>query len=170
MPASDLPAWTNYLDVVPAEDLSSRLDAHFDATVRFLTGLPQDKAGYAYAPGKWTVRQVLGHILISQRIFVNRAACIARGETQPLPGYDENAYAADWPGSDVVLADLARAYAAEAAATASWFGLLRPEERSRAGVANGTRVTPDQLFRALVGHEAHHLRVLRERYGLEVSP
>src|SRR5690606_20233519 len=102
------------------------------------------------------VREVLGHILVTQRIFTTRAVCIARGETQALPGYDEGVYAANWPGSGVSLAALAGAYAVEAASTAWWMSLLGAEERAREGIANNTRVTPDQLMRALIGHELHH--------------
>lgn len=165
-----LPAWQPYLDAVPAEGLDVRLKAHLEAVTGFLAQLaagPGERADHAYAPGKWTVRQVVGHLLVSQRIFVARAVFIARGETQPLPGYDEDAYAANWPAPGVSLAALAAAYAVEAASTAFWTSLLSPEDRAREGIANKTRVTPDQLLRALIGHESHHLAVLRARYGLD---
>jgi uncharacterized damage-inducible protein DinB len=169
-PSEMLPPWRYYLDAVPAEALDARLKAHLEAVTGFLAQLaaqPAALADFAYAPGKWTVRQVVGHLLVSQRVFVARAVFIARGETQPLPGYDENAYAENWPGSGVSLAALAAAYAVEAASTAFWTSLLSPEERTREGVANKTRVTPDQLLRALIGHESHHLDVLHARYGLD---
>lgn len=167
-----LPPWKNYLDVVPADGLDTRLRSHLEAATAFFTELasrPAATADHAYAPGKWTVRQVLGHILVTQRIFTTRAVCIARGETASLPGYDEGLYAAHWPGADVSLSALAGAYAVEAASTAFWMSLLEPGERAREGVANNTRVTPDQLMRALIGHELHHFAVLRERYGLDTT-
>jgi uncharacterized damage-inducible protein DinB len=165
-----LPAWEPYLDAVPAEGLDARLKRHLETVTGFLAALaagPAGRADEAYAPGKWTVRQVVGHILVSQRVFVARAVFIARGESQPLPGYDENAYAAGWPGPGVSLAALAAAYAVEAASTAFWTSLLGVDERGREGIVNNTRVTPDQLLRALIGHETHHLAVLRTRYGLD---
>ena len=168
---SSLPPWKAYLDVVPAEGLDKRLASHCGQAAAGLARLAsghEDRAGYAYAPGKWNVRQVIGHVLASHRIFVARAVCIARGETQILPGYDENAYATGWPPVTVSLDALARAYAAETAATLAWLTLLSPDERARAGGANGTRVTPDQLLRSLIGHESHHFSVLRDRYGLDI--
>jgi uncharacterized damage-inducible protein DinB len=173
MSTAVLPRWEPYLDLVPADGLDGRLKRHLETvtdTVEALAARLDPSAGEAYAPGKWTVRQVIGHMLVSHRIFVSRAVCIARGETQYLPGYDENVYATDWPNATVSLAALAGAYAVEAASTAWWTSLLSVEERSREGVANETLVTPDQLLRALIGHETHHLAVLRDRYGLDISP
>ncbi len=161
-----IPAWSNYLDAAPEAGWEPVVRAHLEATAKALGALPEAKADFAYAPGKWTVRQVLGHLLVSQRIFVARAVVVARGEAQPLPGYDEKAYARDWPAADVSLGDLARAYAAEAASTSAWIGLLKPEETEREGVANNLRIRPSWMFRALVGHENHHLGVLRDRYGI----
>lgn len=161
-----IPAWSNYLDAAPEKGWEPVVRAHLEATSRTLAALPADKAGHSYALGKWAVRQVVGHILVSQRVFVSRAVVVARGEAQPLPGYDENLYARDWPVGNVPLATLAEAYAAEAAATAAWIGILRPDELEREGVANNLRIRPSWMFRALVGHENHHLGVLRERYGI----
>lgn len=161
-------AWSNYLDAVPAAGWQPRVLAHLRTVSAVLASLPAEKSGYAYAPGKWTVNQLVGHVLVSQRVFVSRAVFVARGETQPLPGYDENAYAHGWPGAGVPLSLLAEAYAAEAASTASWIGLLGTEELEREGVANNLRIRPSWMFRALVGHESHHLDILRERYGLDI--
>jgi uncharacterized damage-inducible protein DinB len=161
-----LPAWSNYLDAAPETGWQSHVLAHLKTLAAALAALPADKAGYAYGPGKWTVAQVVGHVLVSQRVFVSRAVAVARGETQSLPGYDENLYARDWPAPGARLADLAAAYAAEAAATAAWIGALTPADLEREGVANNLRIRPSWMFRALVGHENHHLGVLRERYGI----
>jgi len=108
----------------------------------------------------------VGHIWVSHRIFVTRAIAIARGETQSLPGYDENIYATGWPGSDVTVEDLATAYTAEAKATQIWYLMLEEEELMREGVANERRVRPEQILRALIGHETHHRNILAERYGI----
>jgi len=161
-----VPPWTNYLDAAPETGWEAPLRAHLAATSRFLAALSEERAGYAYAPGKWTVRQVVGHVLVSQRVFVSRAVVVARGETKALPGYDENAYARDWPPEAVGLKDLAAAYASESAATLAWLSLMTPEDREREGVANGLLIRPSWMFRALIGHESHHLRVLVERYGI----
>ncbi len=137
----------------------SRVSAHFGA-------LPESKADFAYAPGKWTVRQVAGHILVSNRIHMTRAICIARGEIQPLPGFDENAYADNWPRARVPLAVISAAYAAEAKVAQCWVLMLDKEDLLREGTANNIRLRPEHLLRAIIGHESHHLKVLAERYGL----
>jgi len=171
--SESLPPWRFYLDAVPADGLDARLKAHLETVTGFLAQLAAvhgSRADFAYAPGKWTIRQVVGHMLVSHRIFVARAVFIARGEAQPLPGYDENAYAENWPAPGVSLAALAAAYAVEAASTAFWTSLLGAGERAREGVANLTRVTPDQLLRALIGHETHHIAMLRNLYGAADRP
>jgi uncharacterized damage-inducible protein DinB len=166
MPIDEDSNFNAYARLIPEEALFTRLSEHLTGMSRFLAGIPEEMAGYAYAPEKWTVRQVVGHVWVSQRIFVTRVVAIARGETQPLPGYDENAYARGWPGADVTLADLAEAYTAEAKATQIWFLMLEEDELTREGVANGKRVRAEQLLRSLIGHESHHRKILVERYGI----
>jgi hypothetical protein len=95
--------------------------------------------------------------------------CVSRGEQQPLPGFDENLYALDWPPQTVGLPELAQAYATEARATRNWIGWMTPEELNRIGEANGIRFRPEQILRALIGHERHHIGVLQERYELNLG-
>jgi uncharacterized damage-inducible protein DinB len=158
--------FNNFARAIPEESLFARLSEHLTGMSRFLAAIPEEKAGYAYAPEKWAVRQVVGHIWVWQRIFVTRAVMIARGETQPLPGHDENALAVGWPGEDVTVADLAEAYTAEAKAAQIWFLMLEEDDLRREGTVNGKRVRAEQLLRALIGHESHHRKVLAERYGI----
>ena len=166
MPIDEDTPLNRYAETIPTDSLFTRLSEHLVGMSTFLASIPEDKAGYAYGPEKWTVRQVAGHILVSQRVFVTRAVVIARGETQSLPGYDENAYARVWPGADVTLEEIAAAYTAEAKATQFWFLLLEEEELMREGIANGMRVRSEQILRALIGHESHHRKILVERYGI----
>jgi uncharacterized damage-inducible protein DinB len=155
-----------YLVDISVPEIPGALFEHQSRVSAHLSALPESKADYAYAPGKWTVRQLVGHILVTNRIHVTRAICIARGETQPLPGFDENIYAEGWPHARVPLALLASTYAAEAKAVQGWVLMLEKTELSREGVANGIRLKPEHLLRATIGHETHHLQVLSERYGL----
>jgi uncharacterized damage-inducible protein DinB len=159
-------AMGKYLVDVPVPEIPGALFEHQARVSSHLAGLPESMADHAYAPGKWTVRQLVGHILVANRIFMTRAICIARGETQPLPGFDENVYAENWPRARVPLALLAGTYAAEAKAVQGWVLMLEKAELSREGTANGILLKPEQLLRALIGHESHHLKVLSERYGL----
>ena len=170
MPIDEDTPLNRYAETVPPDTLFTRLSEHMVGMSRFLAGIPEEKAGFAYGPDKWTVRQVAGHIWVSHRVFATRAVAIARGETQPLPGYDENLYAQGWPGPDVTVAELAAAYTAEAKATQFWFLMLEEEELQREGIANGMRVRSEQILRALIGHESHHRKILAERYGIEAQP
>jgi len=159
----------HYMVEAPSESLPEKLRRHFEETGKTLGELPPEKADYAYAEGKWTVRQLLGHILIAHRIFVTRAICVSRGEQKPLPGFDENGYASNWPPETVGLPELARAYAGEAQVSLRWVCWMTPEELHRVGEANGIRFRPEQILRALIGHERHHLGVLQERYVTPVG-
>jgi uncharacterized damage-inducible protein DinB len=167
MPIDEDSNFNHYARPIPEDGLFARLSRHMTDMSRFLAGIPEEKAGYAYAPEKWTVRQVAGHIWVWHRIFVTRAVVIARGENQPLPGHDENVYAVGWPGPDVTLGNLAEAYTAEAKTTQIWYLLLEEEELLREGTASGKRVRAEQLLRALIGHESHHRKILVDRYGIE---
>jgi uncharacterized damage-inducible protein DinB len=166
MPIDEDTPLNRYAETVPQDDLFTRLSEHLTGMSRFFAAIPEDKAGYAYGPEKWTVRQVAGHVWTAHRIFVTRAIAIARGETQSLPGFDENLYARGWPGPDVMMEEIAAAYTAEAKATQIWYLMLEEEELMREGVANEKRVRPEQILRALIGHETHHRKVLIERYGI----
>ncbi len=158
-----------YLVEVPLESLFEKVGRHLEETGEILAELPPEKADLAYAEGKWTVRQLVGHVLVSQRIFVTRAMCVSRGEQKPLPGFDENTYALNWPPESASLPELARAYAEEAQATRNWIRWMAPEDLNRVGEANGIRFRPEQILRALIGHERHHLGMLQERYGLNLA-
>jgi len=159
----------HYMVEAPLESLYDKVARHTEETAKILAGLPPEKADLAYAEGKWTVRQLVGHILVAHRIFVTRAVCASRGEQKPLPGFDENSYALNWPPESIGLPELATAYAAEAEATRNWIGWMTEEELNRVGEANGIRFRPEQILRALIGHERHHLGVLQERYGLKLE-
>lgn len=118
----------------------------------------------AYAAGKWTVKQVLGHLADDERIFAYRALCIARGDARPLPGFDENDYAAAAGSGRLPLADLRADYAAVRDASITLFRGLDREAWLRRGTVSGYTATPRGLAFHIAGHELHHHRVLYERY------
>ncbi len=155
-----------YVDRNGVGDIPVSLAPHFESVLSFLRGLPASRAGFAYAEGKWSVRQVAGHVVDAQVIFAYRALCIGRGESISLPGFDENAYALHWRDEGISLEQIGDLYAAQAQAITLQTAVLRPEDWRRAGIANRIQVTPAVIFRALIGHERHHLNMLRERYGL----
>lgn len=153
------------IDHVVGSDAVAVLEALSGETLKLLRSLPEDRvAGLRYAPTKWTLKDVIGHIVDDERIFAYRALCLARGETQALAGFDEVVYAANGGAELRDWKDLISDYQAVRAASLSLFRGLSPSRWTCAGEVNGYRATPRGLAFHIVGHELHHIRLLQERY------
>lgn len=160
------PFYQGYVERVPPGDVLAHLLAQGERTRALLSVLPEAKGVYAYAPGKWSVKRLVQHIVDGERLFCYRAMCIARGEQGPLPGFDENAYA-ELDGSDArPLGLIVAEYAAVRAATVTLYRGMTDAIAARRGTANGKTVSVRALLWTTAGHELHHLAVLRERYGI----
>lgn len=155
-----------YVDLVDEEDVLSAMERQSSATQKLLASLDEQRAAYRYAAGKWTIKEVIGHIVDAERILGYRALAVARGDTQPLPGFDENGYVANAGFDAWKLGDLAEEYALVRRSNIVFFKNLQPEAWDRRGIANGHPVTVRGLAYVIVGHERHHLRVLREKYNV----
>lgn len=158
--------FARYIDLVPEEDVLPALDGQASETQRLLSRIDETQAAFRYAPDKWSLKQVIGHITDAERVFGYRALCFARGETQPLPGFDENVYVDNARFDDWKLGDLAEQFALTRRAHVVMLRNLPAEAWERRGVASSHEITVRALAYAIVGHERHHLRVLRERYQL----
>lgn len=159
---------TYFRYLAPDADPLALLSVQPTALHQLLAGLTEEQAQLRYAPGKWSIRQVVLHMADTERIFAHRALRFARADAQPLPGFDENQYAAH-SGADErslagLLAGLLAEYAAVRLATLALFGSFTPEQLRRSGSANGLPVTVHALLYMLAGHEAHHAAILAERY------
>lgn len=153
-----------YIDKVPDGDIAATLEAQGRETQELIA-----RAGdgtHRYADGKWSVRQVVGHITDGERVFAYRLLAIARGEQQSLPGFEENEYVANANFDELALAQLAEGLAIQRQATLSLVRTLSDEALARKGTANGSPITARALAWAIAGHERHHVGILRERYGL----
>jgi uncharacterized damage-inducible protein DinB len=128
--------------------------------------LSDQEAGHRYAEGKWSVKEVLGHIADVERLFSFRLLHIARGDQSPLPGMDEKVWAANAPHDSRPIADIAQELIALRRATIALVASLDEAAVARAGVASGFPVTARALCWILPGHAQHHLEVLKERYGI----
>lgn len=155
-----------YVDRVPDGDLLTQIERQGRATCALLAGIGEAKGAFAYATGKWSVKRVLQHIVDGERLFCYRALCIARGETGPLPGFDENLYAQNDGTAGLLLSDIVAEYAAVRVASILLFRSFDGVAWTRRGTANGHPLAVRALPWILAGHELHHLAVLRERYGL----
>ena len=153
------------IDRVEGDDAVAVLETLAEETIAFFRGLPDEKlAGLRYAPGKWTVKDVVAHLIDDERIVAYRALCVARGETQPLPGFDETLYAKHAAGEDRPWLGLLAEQSIVRAATLVLLRSLPPAAWTHVGTVNGYSATARGLAFHIAGHELHHLRVIRERY------
>jgi uncharacterized damage-inducible protein DinB len=158
------PVFENYVSKVPPGDVMPHLRTQIAETLALVEGLDEAQAGFRYAPGKWSIKQLIGHLTDAERIFLYRAVCFARRETQPLPGFEEDAYVAAADFDRRTLASLVAEWRAARASTIAFFDGLPAETLSRRGTANGTEYTVGSVAAIIVGHERHHRGVLAERY------
>ncbi len=160
------PYYQKYIDLVPGDDVLVALEAQGPVTQALLAAAGEAKAGFRYAPEKWTVREVVGHLADAERIFAYRALRFGRGDATDLPGFDENAYVPAGNFERRTLADMAAEFAAVRAASLALFRSFDEEALLRRGTANRFPCSVRALAMILVGHEMHHVKLLRERYGL----
>ena len=156
--------YQTYVELVPETDVVAAMERQVPETVRLLSGIPATLADYRYDAGKWTVREVIGHIIDTERIFGFRALAFARGEKAPVPGADENEYVRHAAFDRYRIDDLGREYEHLRRAHVSFFGHLAPEAWGRSGTANELPVTVRALAFIILGHERHHLKIMREQY------
>lgn len=158
------PYYGKYIDRVPDGDLFETLESQLQRTVELLDSFGETGAALRYAPGKWSVKEVVGHVTDAERIFTYRALCAARGEPGALPGFDENAYVAGAHFDTRTLNSLLGELTAVRRSTLALFRNLGDDALVSRVVANGVPVTPRALAWILAGHELHHASLLRERY------
>ena len=165
-PAADeyLPYYHKYIARVPEGDLLATLESQIDGTVALLDRFGESGAETRYAPGKWSVKEVIGHLTDAERIFTFRALCAVRGDESSLPGFDENAYVARAEFDTRTLNSLMGELTAVRRATLSLFRNLREDELARRVTANKAPVSARALAWIIAGHEIHHATLLEERY------
>ena len=129
-----------------------------------LASVPPEKEGYRYASGKWSIREVVGHVIDAERMFSVRAMAFARGDRSHYPSFDENAYAAASGADGRTLPDLTEEFSAVRAATLLLLRSFSEEVWGRRGVASGNEFTVRSLAWIIAGHSRHHRKVLKERY------
>lgn len=157
--------YAGYVGRVGDVDIVSILADQAGELGRLLDRLGPDGAAHRYATGKWSVAEVIGHLADAERIFGMRATCVARGETTPLPGFDENAYVAEGRFYLRTIDSLRREFELLRGANVAMFGGLSEDRWRRRGTASGSPVTVRALAWISAGHLDHHLEVLGDRYG-----
>lgn len=159
------PFFRQYIHHVPGDDLAVTLKAPMAQSLSIWHTFPQERELFTYAEGKWTPREILGHIIDTERIMQYRALAIARGEKQSLPGFDENSYVKNAQYNDRPLATLFAEFTVVRLATQLLFQQsINDADLLRTGTANGRAITPRAIAWIIFGHELHHIALLKERY------
>lgn len=165
-PAPDeyAPYYGTYIGKVGDGDVVHALGAQIVETVAFLRGIPEARGGHRYAEGKWSIREVIGHLADAERVFAYRAMRFARNDSTPLASFDENAYVTNASHDGRTMASLIDEFAAVRGASVALFDGLSADEFLRRGTASGKAMSVRALAWVVAGHERHHVGILKERY------
>jgi hypothetical protein len=158
------PYYAGYIQQVTGDDIIGILSAQRVEALAFLTGIAEDRSLHRYAPGKWSMRDVLAHVNDCERLFTSRAFWFARAFDTPLPSFEQDAAAAAAMADARTWADHIEEFRTVRDATLSMFSGLSAEAWMRRGIASGNPFSVRGLAYVAAGHVAHHLRILRERY------
>lgn len=156
--------YETYVALIQSEDIVAVLEAHLRQTLALCSGRSEREGDFRYAPGKWSVKEVLSHVTDAERIFSYRALRIARGDQTPLPGFEQDDYVRMARAGERKLADIVDEFADVRRAGISLFGSFDAEVWLRRGVASSHEVSVRALAYIAAGHELHHRRVLEESY------
>lgn len=163
-PSEYAPYYGTYTRQVPRGNILHILETQLDETLDTLHGIPAERETYRYAPNKWSIRELVGHLVDTERLFSFRAMAFARADPSPFPNMEQDDYvrAADFDRRP--LKDLADEFLHLRKANVALFRSLDDEAAARIGTASGVQFTARSIPYIMAGHERHHLTILRERY------
>ena len=153
-----------YIQLVPSSDLETAFKLHQTDLLSLLEGIDSDKWDHRYAPDKWTIKELVQHIIDTERVFAYRALCVARKEKQSLPGFEEKDYAAASKAGKRDPHDLMEELGLVQKSTAKLFESFDNEQLNQVGIANGKSVSTKALGYIIIGHVIHHKHILEEKY------
>ena len=160
------PYFANYYKVIGNANLGDLLVSRLESSPKLWRTIPEDKGNYQYAEGKWTIKQLLGHITDTERIMSYRAMCFTRGEEQSLPGFEEDDYAALGRHNERTLASIIDEWEAIRKSNVILFSTFSLADAKLVGKANNYNISVTAVVYAIVAHEMHHTNILTERYGI----
>ena len=163
-PGEYAPYYEKYISQIQNDDILAALDEQRRQMLLLLSSRSEAEGNLRYAPEKWSIKEVLGHISDAERVFTYRALRISRNDATPLPGFDENEYVKNAPFAHLALGELIEDYIAVRRATLTLFRNFDEAAWTRRGLANQQQVTVRALAYIIAGHDLHHRRVLQERY------
>jgi len=160
------PYYGRYVDLVTENDVVAAMEKQAGETAKILGGIDEKRSAFRYAPDKWSIKEMIGHVADGERVFAYRALSFARDDKNALPGFEQD----DWMKTSNFdrwsFADLRDNFIAVRRASVLLFRNLAEEAWERRGTASGNPVSVRALAYIMLGHERHHLRVLRDKYGV----
>ena len=153
-----------YVDATTGENVVELLANHSKVILDFIEAIPETKACFSYADGKWTVKQLLQHMIDTERIFNYRAVTFARRDTVNLFGFDENEYANAATATHRTLIDLKKEFSLLRQSTDLFLSSLTDEDLAQRGMASNHIITVNAIAYIILGHNLHHIKILRDRY------
>lgn len=158
--------YKGYIDTLKDEPLIETLEVERDKALAVLRSIPEDKSDHQYAEGKWTIKQVIIHIIDTELIFIYRALAIARGEKQGLPGFNQEEYMSNVDPGKSTLERLINLFDSLRSTVIAMLKMLRKEDMKRVGTASGYEIQPKTIGYFIAGHCKYHIQILQERYGI----
>ncbi|MDZ7658539.1 DinB family protein [Fodinibius sp.] len=161
--------YEGYINLVDEPNVIQLLIQQGQQIYTIIRQLTKEEANHRYADNKWSVKEIFGHLIDTERIMAYRTLCISRGEQTSLPGYDHDAYVEHAHFENRSLQSLSTEYDAQRNANISMFSSFSKEQMSRKGTANDVTVSVRALAFIIAGHEKHHLNILEEKYGIPIN-
>ncbi len=159
-----VPYYDRYISLVSGENILAVMDNQLPQTLALLSACSEQKSGFRYEPGKWSIRDVVGHMVDTERIMSYRALRIARNDKTPIEGFEQDDYVRYGPFANTTLANLLKEFGHVRRATVSLFASIDSDAWMRRGTANGNEISVRALAYIIAGHELHHRKILKDKY------
>ena len=156
--------YKSYIQVLEDVELIEELEICLHEFIKFVQNIPMDKFDYRYEVGKWTIKEIIQHLIDSERVFSYRALRISRNDKTPLPGFNENDYVDNSNGNNRNLQGLLTELAVVRQATLSLFNSFSQEQLTKIGIASNNKVSVRAIGFIIIGHQKHHQKIFTERY------
>ncbi len=156
--------YERYVSLVDESDINAAFEEQLNETSELFNSISEEKSLFAYAEGKWTIRETVGHLIDGERMFGYRALRISRGDETPIEGFEQDGYVENAPFNDYKFSDLVEEFELVRRSSILFFRHLKESDWTRTGTASGNPVSVRALAFIMVGHVSHHANILRERY------
>ena len=165
LPTNEYPVfYKTYIQELEEVELIEEMEICLHEFIKFVQNIPMDKFDYQYEEGKWTIKEIIQHLIDIERVFSYRALRISRNDKTPLPGFDENEYVANSNGKERSLQSLLTEMAVVRQSTLSLFNSFSQEQVTKIGIASNNEVSVRAIGFIIIGHQKHHQKIFIERY------